>query len=76
MDIWAQLDRILETSPYIRFSLACHRNWDDVTVKTWYAVIFREKGQIIADAYGATRDEAVGAVIAEAAISGTKKEQP
>lgn len=62
-DHWAKLDLILGGSPYTRFSLVCHRDWEDAKRKKWHAVIFKETGQMIASAYGLTRDEAVAAVV-------------
>ena len=60
---WAKLDLILDGSPYIRFSLECHRDFDDAKRKKWHAVIFKESGRLVANAYGLTRDEAVTAVV-------------
>lgn len=62
-DAWAELDVILGDSPYTRFSLNAHRDWDDYRKRKWQAVIFTEKGKILARAYGATKDEAVALAV-------------
>lgn len=60
---WAVLDEILKDSPYTRFSIDTYRNFDDARKRQWHAVLFKEKGQLLASAYGATRDLALGALL-------------
>jgi len=56
---WEELDAILAANPYTRFSIDTHRDWDDARKRKWQAVLFKEKGQILARAYGGTRSEAL-----------------
>lgn len=64
-DAWIELDRILSKNPYMRFSLDTHRNWDDARRRVWQAVVFMEKGRLLARVYAETRDEAVAGVVRE-----------
>lgn len=63
IDVWAALDSILSVDVYTRFSLHAHRDWHDSSIRRWDAILFKEKGQILARAGGATRHEAIAALI-------------
>jgi hypothetical protein len=62
-DAWADLDEILKASPYTRFSLDTHRDWDNCRKRKWQAVLCKDNGHVLARAYGDTRDEAVAELV-------------
>lgn len=62
-DPWAALDKLLEDNRYMRFSIDTYRNFDDARKRMWNAVLFKENGQLLARAYGDTREEALSGML-------------
>jgi len=53
---WTAIDMALARDPYLRFSLESSRASRD---RQWHAVLYREKGRLVARARAETRDQAL-----------------